>query len=42
MILSALSFLAGIVLVQQFPQLPSNQWLVKITLCAGIMAWLRY
>jgi len=42
MILSALSFLAGIVLVQQFSDLPSIQWLLMIAACAGIMAWLRY
>jgi competence protein ComEC len=42
MILSALSFLAGIVLVQQFSELPSSQWLLLIAACACIMAWLRY
>jgi competence protein ComEC len=42
MIVSALSFLAGLLLVQQFSVLPGSQWLIVITLVAGIMAWLRY
>ena len=42
MILSALTFLAGLLLVQQFPVLPGSQWLIALTLLAGIMAWLRY
>ncbi len=42
MIVSALSFLAGLLLVQQFSVLPGSQCLIVITLVAGIMAWLRY
>ena len=42
MIASALSFLAGLMLVQQFPALPGSQWLITVTVAAGIMAWLRY
>ena len=42
MIASALSFLAGLLLVQQFPVLPGSQWLIVVTVAAGIMAWLRY
>jgi competence protein ComEC len=42
MIVSALSFLAGLSLVQQFPVLPGSQWLIAVTVVAGIMAWLRY
>ena len=42
MIVSALSFLAGLLLVQQFQVLPGGQWLIGITVGAGIMAWLRY
>ena len=42
MIVSALSFLAGLLLVQQFQVLPGSQWLIVVTVAAGIMAWLRY
>ena len=42
MIVSALSFLAGLSLVQQFPVLPGSQGLIAVTVVAGIMAWLRY
>lgn len=42
MIISALSLLAGILLVQQLPFLPDNQWLIPGCIIAGIMAWLRY
>ena len=42
MIVSALSFLAGLLLVQQFPVLPGSQWLIVVIVVAGIMAWLRY
>ena len=42
MIVSALSFLAGLLLVQQFPVLPGSQWLIVVTVAAAIMAWLRY
>jgi len=42
MIVSALSFLAGLLVVQQFSVLPSSQWLIVIAVVAGIMAWLRY
>ena len=42
MILSALSFLAGLLFVQQFSELPGNQWLFFVAVSAGIMAWLRY
>jgi len=42
MIISALSFLAGLLLVQQFSVLPGSQWLIFVTLVAGIMARLRY
>ncbi len=42
MIASALSLLAGILLVQQLPSLPENQWLILGGIVAGIMAWLRY
>ena len=42
MIVSALSFLAGLLVVQQFPELPGSQWLIVVTVVAGIMAWLRY
>ncbi|MDD2661142.1 MAG: DNA internalization-related competence protein ComEC/Rec2 [Methylococcales bacterium] len=42
MILSALSFLAGLVLVQQFQELPGSQWLIAVTVAVGIMAWLRH
>ena len=42
MIVSALSFLAGLLLVQQFPVLPGSQWLVVGGIVVVIMAWLRY
>jgi competence protein ComEC len=42
MIVSALSFLAGLLSVQQFPVLPGSQWLIGITVAAGILGWLRY
>ncbi|MEI6065953.1 MAG: DNA internalization-related competence protein ComEC/Rec2 [Methylococcaceae bacterium] len=42
MIVSALSFLSGLLVVQQFSALPGNQWLIVVTVCVGIMAWLRY
>ncbi|MDD5631186.1 MAG: DNA internalization-related competence protein ComEC/Rec2, partial [Methylococcales bacterium] len=42
MIVSALSFLAGLLVVQQFPALPATQWLIVVGMAAGIMAWLRY
>jgi competence protein ComEC len=41
-IVSALSFLAGLLLVQQFAVLPGSQWLIVVTIAAAIMAWLRY
>ncbi|UOA08963.1 DNA internalization-related competence protein ComEC/Rec2 [Methylobacter sp. S3L5C] len=42
MIVSALSFLAGLLVVQQFSALPGIQWLIVVAASAGIMAWLRY
>jgi len=42
MIASALSFLAGLLVVQQFSALPGSQWLIVVTVSVGIMAWLRY
>lgn len=42
MVFSALSFLAGLLLVQQFSILPAMQWLVVGGILAGIMAWLGY
>jgi competence protein ComEC len=42
MIATALSLLAGIVLVQQLITLPELQWLILGGIVAGIMAWLRY
>ena len=42
MIASAMAFLVGLLLVQQFPVLPVGQWLIVISATAGIMAWLRY
>ncbi|MFI3199717.1 MAG: DNA internalization-related competence protein ComEC/Rec2 [Methylococcaceae bacterium] len=42
MIASALSFLAGFLVVQQFSALPGSQWLIVVTVSVGIMAWLRY
>ena len=42
MVVSALSFLAGLMLVQQFPVLPDIQWLIVGGIVACIIAWLRY
>ncbi|MDO9424973.1 MAG: ComEC/Rec2 family competence protein [Methylobacter sp.] len=42
MVISALSFLAGLLLVQQFPVLPDIKWLIVGAVVAGIIAWLRY
>jgi competence protein ComEC len=42
MVVSALSFLAGLLLVQQLPVLPDIKWLLVGALFSGIMAWLRY
>ena len=42
MIVSALSFLAGLLVVQQFSALPGSQWLIVVSVAAGIMAWLRH
>jgi competence protein ComEC len=42
MVVSALSFLAGLMLVQQLSALPDIKWLVAAILMAGIIAWLRY
>jgi len=42
MVVSALSFLAGLMLVQQFPTLPDVKWLIVGGVLAGIIAWLRY
>ncbi|MDO9104414.1 MAG: DNA internalization-related competence protein ComEC/Rec2 [Methylovulum sp.] len=42
MILSALAFLAGILLVQQFATLPDVLWLLALAAGAGLMVWLRY
>ncbi|MDD4906234.1 MAG: DUF4131 domain-containing protein, partial [Methylobacter tundripaludum] len=42
MVVSALSFLAGLMLVQQFPILPDVKWLVVGGVLVGIIAWLRY
>ncbi len=42
MIVSSLSFLAGLLLVQQFSELPGSQWLIVVIVVAVIMAWLRY
>ena len=42
MVVSALSFLAGLLSVQQFPVLPGSQWLILVAIAAGIMTWLRY
>jgi len=41
MVFSALSFLAGLLLVQQFADLPGVEWLLPGGVFAGIMAWLR-
>ncbi|MGZ5006892.1 MAG: DNA internalization-related competence protein ComEC/Rec2 [Methylobacter sp.] len=42
MVVSALSFLAGILLVQQFSVLPDAKWLIVGSLLVCIIAWLRY
>jgi competence protein ComEC len=42
MIASALSFLAGLLLVQQLPALPDSRWLMACGMGAAIMACLRY
>ncbi len=42
MVVSALSFLAGLLLVQQLPVLPDIEWLIVGGVVAGIIAWLRY
>ena len=42
MIVSALCFLAGLLVVQQFAVLPGSQWLFMLTTSAVIMACLRY
>ncbi len=42
MVVSALSFLAGLMLVQQFPVLPDMVWLVAGGVAVCIIAWLRY
>jgi len=42
MVVSALSFLAGLLLVQQLPVLPDIGWLIVGGVVAGIIAWLRY
>lgn len=41
MIISALAFLAGIVLVQQLSVLPAMIWLIVCGICAGVLAWKR-
>ncbi len=42
MMTAALSLLAGILLVQQLPALPTPVWLILGVVVIGIMAWLRY
>ncbi len=42
MVISALSFLAGLMLVQQLSVLPDMGWLLVGTVVGGIIAWLRY
>ena len=42
MVVSALSFLTGLLLVQQFPVLPDIKWLIIGGVSACIIAWLRY
>ncbi len=42
MVVSALSFLAGLLLVQQFSVLPDSKWLIAGAATVGIIAWLRY
>ncbi|HEY8218706.1 MAG TPA: DNA internalization-related competence protein ComEC/Rec2, partial [Methylobacter sp.] len=42
MVVSALLFLAGLILVQQLTVLPDIQWLMAGGVAACIIAWLRY
>ena len=42
MIISALSFLAGLLVVQQFSVLPGSLWLITVAVAAAIFAGLRY
>lgn len=42
MVIYALSFLAGIILVQQFSVLPGSPWLIAGAIATVMMAWLRY
>lgn len=42
MIASALSFLAGLLLIQQLPALPDSRWLMACGMGVAIMACLRY
>ena len=42
MVVSALLFLAGLMLVQQLPVLPDIQWLIVGGVAVCIIAWLRY
>ncbi|TAN66127.1 MAG: DNA internalization-related competence protein ComEC/Rec2 [Methylobacter sp.] len=42
MVVSALSFLAGLLLVQQLSALPNMDWLIVGGVAACIIAWLRY
>jgi competence protein ComEC len=42
MVVSALSFLAGLLSVQQFTVLPDVYWFIAGSVVACIMAWLRY
>ena len=42
MIVSALSFLAGLLAVQQFSVLPGSLWLITVAVAAIVMACLRY
>ncbi len=42
MIFFASAFLAGVLLVQQFSQLPDKHGLIVLAVCAGFMVWLRY
>jgi competence protein ComEC len=42
MVIYALSFLAGIVLVQQFSVLPGYQWLIAGIAAAAVIAWRGY
>ncbi|MDP2902612.1 MAG: DNA internalization-related competence protein ComEC/Rec2 [Methylovulum sp.] len=42
MLFFASAFLAGVMLVQQFAQLPDKLGLIALAFCAGLMVWLRY